>query len=128
MEKLYCVDYQYTIDGIISYLFRKGKETNILREVVNKFIIASPDTIEEKIKERINKTLEEMKQVIKEEGEIELFDYNKHLYVYIKEIKGFVIENFSYSEATIEECTKNLTPHEYSKLYGDVLMVGSKND
>lgn len=130
MEKLYCVDFEYTIKGICHPFFKfcKKREVTVLREAYDKFLIATQDTIAEKIEEYITKKIKNMKQTIEKEGKVTVFNYYDLFSINLEKINEFQVQEFSYSEATIQECIENLTPEEYSRLYGNILAIGNKND
>lgn len=130
MEKLYCVDFEYTIRGIRHPFFKfcKKKEATVLRETYDEFLIATQDTIKEKIEEYITKRIKKHKKNIEEEGRATVFNYYDLSSVDLEEINEFQVLKFSYSEATIKECMENLTPDEYKRLYGDILAIGNQND
>lgn len=126
MEKLYCVDFKYTIKGICHPFFKfcKKREVTVLREACDKFLIATQDTLIEKIEEYITKKIKDMKKIIEKEGKVTVLNYYDLCSISLEKLTEFQVQKFSYSEATIQECIENLTPDQFKELYGDITLKG----
>ena len=131
MEKLFNVSYDYVIYGYYyTWLKHKEKPIEILISSSSFFIKSKEEDIEKTLEKRIKKRIEDYKNTIKEKGHIDLYDWSLP---YLDErriniIEGFKPINYRFREATVMECVNELTPDEYSKMYGNTLKVVNAND
>lgn len=128
-NKLYCVDCSYTIKGLDYTLFRK-KPINVKckKYIDDIYVIATLETLEEKIKEKIDKMIEDYKIDIIKNGKKSIIDWDSPTMssITFKEINVLELDEYSYREASIKECIEHLTPKQYSELYGNILNLKGK--
>ena len=126
MEKLFYVSCNYILYGYY-YTWIRHKEKPIEAEIHSSsfFIKSKEDKLEETLTEQIQKDVEYYKNKILTEGHIYLYDWSVPFVAEkrIEKIEKTKLKNYTFREATISECIEQLTPEEYSKMYGKILKV-----
>lgn len=126
MEKLFYVSYSYILYGYC-YTWIKHKEKPVEAEIHSSsfFIKSKEDKLEETLTEQIQKDVEYYKNKILTEGHIYLYDWSVPFVAEkrIEKIEKTKLKDYTFREATISECIEQLTPEEYSKMYGKILKV-----
>ena len=126
MEKLFYVSYNYMLYGYY-YTWIRHKEKTVEAEIHSGsfFIKSKEDKLEETLKEKIQKNVEDYKNKISIEGRIYLYDWSNPFIEEkrIEKIEKTKLKDYTFREATISECIEQLTPEEYSKMYGKILKV-----
>lgn len=109
------------------YTWIRHKEKPVEAEIHSDsfFIKSKEDKLEETLIEQIQKNVEYYKNKISTEGSICLYDWSSPFIEEkrIEKIEGIKLKNYTFREATISECMEQLTPEEYSKMYGKILEV-----
>ena len=131
MEKLFYVSYSYILYGYC-YTWIRHKEKPVEAEIHSDsfFIKSKENKLEEALKEQIQKDVEDYKNKISTEGRIYLYDWSVPFIAEkrIEKIEKTKLKDYTFREATISECMEELTPEEYSKMYGKILKVEGQND
>lgn len=131
MEKLFYVSYSYILYGYC-YTWIRHKEKPVEAEIYSDsfFIKSKENKLEEALKEQIQKDVEHYKNKISTEGRIYLYDWSSPFIEEkrIEKIENIKLKDYTFREATISECMEELTPEEYSKMYGKILKVEGQND
>lgn len=126
MEKLFYVSYNYILYGYY-YTWIRHKEKPVEAEIHSSsfFIKSKEDKLEETLTEQIQKDVEYYKNKILTEGHIYLYDWSVPFVAEkrIEKIEKTKLKDYTFREATISECIEQLTPEEYSKMYGKILKV-----
>ena len=126
MEKLFYVSYNYILYGYY-YTWIRHKEKPVEAEIHSSsfFIKSKEDKLEETLTEQIQKDIEYYKNKILTEGHIYLYDWSIPFVAEkrIEKIEKTKLKDYTFREATISECIEQLTPEEYSKMYGKILKV-----
>lgn len=126
MEKLFYVSCNYILYGYY-YTWIRHKEKPVEAEIHSSsfFIKSKEDKLEETLTEQIQKDVEYYKNKILTEGHIYLYDWSVPFVAEkrIEKIEKTKLKNYTFREATISECIEQLTPEEYSKMYGKILKV-----
>lgn len=126
MEKLFYVSYSYILYGYC-YTWIRHKEKPVEAEIHSSsfFIKSKEDKLEETLTEQIQKDVEYYKNKILTEGHIYLYDWSVPFVAEkrIEKIEKTKLKDYTFREATISECIEQLTPEEYSKMYGKILKV-----
>ena len=126
MEKLFYVSYNYILYGYY-YTWMRHKEKPVEAEIHSSsfFIKSKEDKLEETLTEQIQKDVEYYKNKILTEGHIYLYDWSVPFVAEkrIEKIEKTKLKDYTFREATISECIEQLTPEEYSKMYGKILKV-----
>lgn len=126
MEKLFYVSYSYMLYGYC-YTWIRHKEKPVEAEIYSGscFIKSKEDKLEETLKEQIQKDVEHYKNKISTEGRIYLYDWSSPFIEEkrIEKIENIKLKDYTFREATISECMEELTPEEYSEMYGKILEV-----
>ena len=126
MEKLFYVSYSYILYGYC-YTWITHKEKPVEAEIHSSsfFIKSKEDKLEETLTEQIQKDVEYYKNKILTEGHIYLYDWSVPFVAEkrIEKIEKTKLKDYTFREATISECIEQLTPEEYSKMYGKILKV-----
>lgn len=126
MEKLFYVSYSYILYGYC-YTWIRHKEKPVEAEIHSDsfFIKSKENKLEEALKEQIQKDVEDYKNKISTEGRIYLYDWSSPFIEEkrIEKIENIKLKDYTFREATISECMEELTPEEYSKMYGKILKV-----
>ena len=126
MEKLFYVSYSYMLYGYC-YTWIRHKEKPVEAEIYSGscFIKSKEDKLEETLKEQIQKDVEHYKNKISTEGRIYLYDWSSPFIEEkrIEKIENIKLKDYTFIEATISECMEELTPEEYSEMYGKILEV-----
>lgn len=131
MEKLFNVGYDYVIYGYYyTWLKHKEKPIEILISSGSYFVKSKEENIEKTLEKQIEERVKDYKNKIQEKGYIKLYDWSLP---YLEErtinkIEGFKPINYRFREATVMECINELTPDEYSKMYGNTLKVVNVNN
>lgn len=114
------------------YTWIRHKEKPVEVEIYSSsfFIKSKEDKLEETLTEQIQKNVEYYKNKISTEGRIYLYDWSVPFIAEkrIEKIEKTKLKNYTFREATISECMEQLTPEEYSKMYGKTLKVEAQND
>lgn len=109
------------------YTWIRHKEKPVKIEVCSEsfFIKSKENELEKVLIEQIHKDVEYYKNKILTEGSICLYDWSSPLIEEkrIEKIEKTELKNYTFKEATISECIEQLTPEEYSKMYGKILEV-----
>ena len=131
MEKLFYVSYSYILYGYC-YTWITHKEKPVEAEIHSDsfFIKSKENKLEEALKEQIQKDVEYYKNKILTEGRIYLYDWSSPFIEEkrIEKIENIKLKDYTFREATISECMEQLTPEEYSKMYGKILKMEAQND
>lgn len=131
MEKLFYVSYSYILYGYY-YTWIRHKEKLVEAEIHSGsfFIKSKENKLEEALKEQIQKDVEHYKNKISTEGRIYLYDWSSPFIEEkrIEKIENIKLKDYTFREATISECIEELTPEEYSKMYGKILKMEAQND
>ena len=131
MEKLFYVSYSYILYGYC-YTWIRHKEKPVEAEIHSGsfFIKSKENKLEEALKEQIQKDVEHYKNKISTEGRIYLYDWSSPFIEEkrIEKIENIKLKDYTFREATISECMEELTPEEYSKMYGKILKMEAQND
>ena len=131
MEKLFYVSYSYILYGYC-YTWITHKEKPVEAEIHSDsfFIKSKENKLEEALKEQIQKDVEYYKNKILTEGHIYLYDWSVPFVAEkrIEKIEKTKLKDYTFREATISECMEELTPEEYSKMYGKILKMEAQND
>ena len=131
MEKLFYVSYSYILYGYC-YTWITHKEKPVEAEIHSDsfFIKSKENKLEEALKEQIQKDVEHYKNKISTEGRIYLYDWSSPFIEEkrIEKIENIKLKDYTFREATISECMEQLTPEEYSKMYGKILKMEAQND
>ena len=131
MEKLFYVSYSYILYGYC-YTWIRHKEKPVEAEIHSDsfFIKSKENKLEEALKEQIQKDVEHYKNKISTEGRIYLYDWSSPFIEEkrIEKIENIKLKDYTFREATISECMEELTPEEYSEMYGKILKVEGQND
>lgn len=131
MEKLFYVSYSYILYGYC-YTWIRHKEKPVEAEIHSGsfFIKSKENKLEEALKEQIQKDVEHYKNKISTEGRIYLYDWSSPFIEEkrIEKIEKTELKDYTFREATISECMEELTPEEYSKMYGKILKMEEQND
>ena len=131
MEKLFYVSYSYILYGYC-YTWITHKEKPVEAEIHSDsfFIKSKENKLEEALKEQIQKDVEYYKNKISTEGRIYLYDWSSPFIEEkrIEKIENIKLKDYTFREATISECMEELTPEEYSKMYGKILKMEAQND
>lgn len=131
MEKLFYVSYSYILYGYC-YTWIRHKEKPVEAEIYSGsfFIKSKEDKLEEALTEQIQKNVEHYKNKILTEEHIYLYDWSSPFIAEkrIEKIAKAELKDYTFREATISECIEQLTPEEYSKMYGKILKVEAQND
>lgn len=131
MEKLFYVSYSYILYGYY-YTWITHKEKPVEAEIHSDsfFIKSKENKLEEALKEQIQKDVEYYKNKISTEGYICLYDWSSPFIEEkrIEKIENIKLKDYTFREATISECMEQLTPEEYSKMYGKILKMEAQND
>lgn len=126
MEKLFYVSCNYILYGYY-YTWIRHKEKPVEAEIHSSsfFIKSKEDKLEETLTEQIQKDVEYYKNKILTEGHIYLYDWSVPFIAEkrIEKIEKTKLKDYTFREATISECIEQLTPEEYSKMYGKILKV-----
>lgn len=126
MEKLFYVSCNYILYGYY-YTWIRHKEKPVEAEIHSSsfFIKSKEDKLEETLTEQIQKDVEYYKNKILTEGHIYLYDWSVPFVAEkrIEKIEKTELKDYTFREATISECIEQLTPEEYSKMYGKILKV-----
>lgn len=126
MEKLFYVSYSYILYGYC-YTWIRHKEKPVEAEIHSDsfFIKSKENKLEEALKEQIQKDVEHYKNKISTEGRIYLYDWSSPFIEEkrIEKIENIKLKDYTFREATISECMEQLTPEEYSEMYGKILEV-----
>lgn len=126
MEKLFCVSCNYILYGYY-YTWIRHKEKPVEAEIHSSsfFIKSKEDKLEETLTEQIQKDVEYYKNKILTEGHIYLYDWSVPFVAEkrIEKIEKTKLKDYTFREATISECIEQLTPEEYSKMYGKILKL-----
>lgn len=126
MEKLFYVSCNYILYGYY-YTWIRHKEKPVEAEIHSSsfFIKSKEDKLEETLTEQIQKDVEYYKNKILTEGHIYLYDWSVPFVAEkrIEKIEKTKLKDYTFREATISECIEQLTPEEYSKMYGKILKV-----
>lgn len=124
MEKLFYVSYSYMLYGYC-YTWIRHKEKPVEAEVHSDsfFIKSKENKLEKALKEQIQKDVEHYKNKISTEGRIYLYDWSSPFIEEkrIEKIENIKLKDYTFREATISECMEELTPEEYSEMYGKIL-------
>lgn len=124
MEKLFYVSYSYMLYGYC-YTWIRHKEKPVEAEVHSGsfFIKSKENKLEKALKEQIQKDVEHYKNKISTEGRIYLYDWSSPFIEEkrIEKIENIKLKDYTFREATISECMEELTPEEYSEMYGKIL-------
>ena len=109
------------------YTWIRHKEKPVEAEIHSSsfFIKSKEDKLEETLIEQIQKDVEYYKNKILTEGHIYLYDWSVPFVAEkrIEKIEKTKLKDYTFREATISECIEQLTPEEYSKMYGKILKV-----
>lgn len=131
MEKLFYVSYSYMLYGYY-YTWIRHKEKPVEAEIYSGscFIKSKENKLEEALKEQIQKDVEHYKNKISTEGRIYLYDWSSPFIEEkrIEKIENIKLKDYTFREATISECMEELTPEEYSEMYGKILKMEAQND
>ena len=131
MEKSFYVSYSYILYGYC-YTWIRHKEKPVEAEIHSDsfFIKSKENKLEEALKEQIQKDVEHYKNKISTEGRIYLYDWSSPFIEEkrIEKIENIKLKDYTFREATISECMEELTPEEYSKMYGKILKMEAQND
>ena len=131
MEKLFYVSYSYILYGYY-YTWIRHKEKPVEAEIYSGscFIKSKEDKLEETLTEQIQKDVEYYKNKILTEGHIYLYDWSVPFVAEkrIEKIEKTKLKDYTFRESTISECMEELTPEEYSKMYGKILKMEAQND
>ena len=131
MEKLFYVSCNYILYGYY-YTWIRHKEKPVEAEIHSDsfFIKSKENKLEEALKEQIQKDVEHYKNKISTEGRIYLYDWSSPFIEEkrIEKIENIKLKDYTFREATISECMEQLTPEEYSKMYGKILKMEAQND
>ena len=131
MEKLFYVSYSYILYGYC-YTWITHKEKPVEAEIHSDsfFIKSKENKLEEALKEQIQKDVEYYKNKISTEGYICLYDWSSPFIEEkrIEKIENIKLKDYTFREATISECMEELTPEEYSEMYGKILKMEAQND
>ena len=131
MEKLFYVSCNYILYGYY-YTWIRHKEKPVEAEIHSSsfFIKSKEDKLEETLTEQIQKDVEYYKNKILTEGHIYLYDWSVPFVAEkrIEKIEKTKLKDYTFREATISECMEELTPEEYSKMYGKILKMEAQND
>ena len=131
MEKLFYVSCSYILYGYC-YTWITHKEKPVEAEIHSSsfFIKSKEDKLEETLTEQIQKDVEYYKNKILTEGHIYLYDWSVPFVAEkrIEKIEKTKLKDYTFREATISECIEQLTPEEYSKMYGKILKMEAQND
>lgn len=126
MEKLFYVSCNYILYGYY-YTWIRHKEKPVEAEIHSSsfFIKSKEDKLEETLTEQIQKDVKYYKNKILTEGHIYLYDWSVPFVAEkrIEKIEKTKLKDYTFREATISECIEQLTPEEYSKMYGKILKV-----
>ncbi len=126
MEKLFYVSCNYILYGYY-YTWIRHKEKPVEAEIHSSsfFIKSKEDKLEETLTEQIQKDVEYYKNKILTEGHIYLYDWSVPFVAEkrIEKIEKTKLKDYTFREATISECIEQLTPEEYSKMYGKILKL-----
>jgi len=126
LEKLFCVSCNYILYGYY-YTWIRHKEKPVEAEIHSSsfFIKSKEDKLEETLTEQIQKDVEYYKNKILTEGHIYLYDWSVPFVAEkrIEKIEKTKLKDYTFREATISECIEQLTPEEYSKMYGKILKL-----
>lgn len=126
MEKLFYVSYSYMLYGYC-YTWIRHKEKPVEAEVHSGsfFIKSKENKLEKALKEQIQKDVEHYKNKISTEGRIYLYDWSSPFIEEkrIEKIENIKLKDYTFRGATISECMEELTPEEYSEMYGKILEV-----
>lgn len=126
MEKLFYVSCNYILYGYY-HTWIRHKEKPVEAEIHSSsfFIKSKEDKLEETLTEQIQKDVEYYKNKILTEGHIYLYDWSVPFVAEkrIEKIEKTKLKDYTFREATISECIEQLTPEEYSKMYGKILKV-----
>ena len=124
MEKLFYVSYSYMLYGYC-YTWIRHKEKPVEAEVHSGsfFIKSKENKLEKALKEQIQKDVEHYKNKISTEGRIYLYDWSSPFIEEkrIEKIENIKLKDYTFREATSLECMEELTPEEYSEMYGKIL-------
>ena len=124
MEKLFYVSYSYMLYGYC-YTWIRHKEKPVEAEVHSGsfFIKSKENKLEKALKEQIQKDVEHYKNKISTEGRIYLYNWSSPFIEEkrIEKIENIKLKDYTFREATISECMEELTPEEYSEMYGKIL-------
>ena len=131
MDKLFYVSYSYILYGYC-YTWITHKEKPVEAEIHSDsfFIKSKENKLEEALKEQIQKDVEYYKNKISTEGYICLYDWSSPFIEEkrIEKIENIKLKDYTFREATISECMEELTPEEYSEMYGKILKMEAQND
>ena len=131
MEKLFYVSCNYILYGYY-YTWIRHKEKPVEAEIHSSsfFIKSKKDKLEETLTEQIQENVEYYKNKILTEGHIYLYDWSSPFIEEkrIEKIENIKLKDYTFREATISECMEELTPEEYSKMYGKILKMEAQND
>ena len=131
MEKLFYVSCNYILYGYY-YIWIRHKEKPVEAEIYSGscFIKSKEDKLEEALTEQIQENVEHYKNKISTEGRIYLYDWSSPFIEEkrIEKIENIKLKDYTFREATISECMEELTPEEYSKMYGKILKMEAQND
>ena len=131
MEKLFYVSCNYILYGYY-YTWIRHKEKPVEAEIHSSsfFIKSKEDKLEETLTEQIQKDVEYYKNKILTEGHIYLYDWSVPFVAEkrIEKIEKTKLKDYTFREATISECMEELTPEEYSEMYGKILKMEAQND
>lgn len=131
MDKLFYVSYSYILYGYC-YTWIRHKEKPVEAEIHSDsfFIKSKENKLEEALKEQIQKDVEYYKNKISTEGYICLYDWSSPFIEEkrIEKIENIKLKDYTFREATISECMEELTPEEYSEMYGKILKMEAQND
>ena len=126
MEKLFYVSCNYILYGYY-YTWIRHKEKPVEAEIHSSsfFIKSKEDKLEETLTEQRQKDVEYYKNKILTEGHIYLYDWSVPFVAEkrIEKIEKTKLKDYTFREATISECIEQLTPEEYSKMYGKILKL-----
>ena len=107
------------------YTWIRHKEKPVEAEVHSGsfFIKSKENKLEKALKEQIQKDVEHYKNKISTEGRIYLYDWSSPFIEEkrIEKIENIKLKDYTFREATISECMEELTPEEYSEMYGKIL-------
>lgn len=114
------------------YTWIRHKEKPVEAEIHSDsfFIKSKENKLEEALKEQIQENVEHYKNKISTEGHIYLYDWSVPFIAEkrIEKIEKTELKDYTFREATISECMEQLTPEEYSKMYGKILKMEAQND
>ena len=121
MKKLYYINYGIKFKASKHSLFNKTKHYEVEQTYVTRYLIIEKNEIEDFLKKEAENQINEWNKEIEANGEVELWD-NSYGYRKIDiDVFKYEISNLNIYEATISECIEQLTPEQYSEIYGNIL-------